>query len=248
MEVSARRDLICALFIAAVIHALAAAMHISAPLPSEVPPPVHNKDLAISIVSTYRETGEITVENPLQRVVESPAELVQPVPVSVKKPVVKPQVPARKPVPEPKETLRRSEERRRAEENAPEVAPERRFEPVAQPLPTASVKNPEPLQEPVPPQEPVVTMPRYRENPPPPYPAKARRRGYRGVTVLSAEILTDGSVGELKVTTSSGYEILDEAALRAVKTWTFHPALKNREPVSGWVDIPVRFELAGDRK
>jgi len=242
MEVSTRRDLICALFIAAVIHALAATMHISVPLPSAVPSPVHNKHLAISIVSTYRKMGEIKVEKPLQRVVEPPAEPVQPVPVSVKKPVVKPQVPARKPVPEPKETIRRNEERRRPEKSASEDVPRRRLEPVAKAPSTAAVKDPEPLE------EPVVTMPRYRENPPPSYPAKARRRGYRGVTILSAEILTDGSVGELTVTTSSGYKILDDAALRAVKAWIFEPAREDGRAVTGRVDIPVRFELTGNRK
>lgn len=229
MEVGARRNLIGAFFIAAAMHAAAAAMHISAPLPSEVPPPAYNKHLAISFVSTYREAVEITTEKPLRNVAAPPAEILK------------------RPPPKPKEAIRRREEKPRQRRNAAENVQEAGIEPVAQPLPTASVRDPEPLHEPVPPQEPVVTMPRYRQNPPPLYPAKARRRGYRGVTVLSAEILEDGSVGELKVTTSSGHEILDDAALRAVKTWTFEPARENGVPVSWWVDIPVRFELARDR-
>jgi len=88
-----------------------------------------------------------------------------------------------------------------------------------------------------------MAKPRYRENVPPPYPVSARLRGYEGVVLISAEILAEGRVGSLKIKSSSGYGILDQSALEAVKVWKFDPAKKMGKPVSAWVNIPVRFAL-----
>lgn len=85
--------------------------------------------------------------------------------------------------------------------------------------------------------------PRYRENTPPPYPLSARLKGYEGITVIAAEILTDGRAGNLKIKSSSGYGILDQSAVAAVKTWKFDPAREMGKPVSTWVEIPIRFIL-----
>jgi protein TonB len=92
-----------------------------------------------------------------------------------------------------------------------------------------------------------MAKPRYRENAPPPYPLPARIRGYEGVVLISAEILTEGRAGNLKIKSSSGYSILDQSALEAVKAWKFDPARKMGKPVSAWVDIPVRYVLKTSR-
>lgn len=257
----ARRDLIGALMVAAVVHAVAAGIRMPAPLEREASP-VLNGRLAISFVSTYRETGEAVAETPPQQAavqrppetVRSLPEPVQPAPVPVKAPVVKPPpVPAEKVVPKPKESIHRrvevSSQARHLRKDLSEV----RLQPAAKHSLTAvsaskPPQEPEPSRISEPAKKPVVTMPSYGDNPPPKYPPRARRRGYRGVTILAAEILADGTVGELRVKTSSGHGILDEAALRAVKTWTFEPARENGIAVRGRVDIPVRFELAGERK
>jgi len=88
-----------------------------------------------------------------------------------------------------------------------------------------------------------LAVPRYRENTPPAYPSIARMRGYEGMVLLTAEIFTDGGVGNLKVKKSSGYEVLDRSAVKAVKTWKFEPGTKSGKPVSMWVDVPVKFIL-----
>jgi TonB family C-terminal domain len=89
----------------------------------------------------------------------------------------------------------------------------------------------------------IIAVPRYNENTPPIYPSVARRRGYEGVVLISAEILVDGSVGELEIKRSSGHNILDRSALKAVKKWKFEPARRMGYPVTMCVDVPVRFVL-----
>ena len=89
----------------------------------------------------------------------------------------------------------------------------------------------------------IFAAPRYGENSLPAYPLLARRRGYAGVVMLSAEILTDGSVGRVEMKKPSGYELLDRSALAAVKGWKFSPGKRLGIPVTMWVDVPVRFEL-----
>ena len=88
-----------------------------------------------------------------------------------------------------------------------------------------------------------TAKPRYQENAPPPYPVSARLRGYEGIVLISAEILSEGRVGNVNIKSSSGYGILDQSALEAVKAWKFNPARKMGKPVSVRVDIPVRFVL-----
>ena len=89
----------------------------------------------------------------------------------------------------------------------------------------------------------ILAVPRYGVNAPPIYPAIARRRGYEGIVMLSAEILIDGMVGKLRIKKSSGYHILDVSALKTVKKWKFEPAKKMGYPVTMWVEVPVKFVL-----
>ena len=57
------------------------------------------------------------------------------------------------------------------------------------------------------------------------------------------EVLSTGEIGTVEVTTSSGYDVLDEEAIRTVKTWHFEPALVNGEPVRSLVEVPFKFRL-----
>ncbi len=86
-------------------------------------------------------------------------------------------------------------------------------------------------------------IPLYRINPAPKYPRIARRRGYKGTVVLDVLVDRNGGVGDLRVFTSSGYKILDRAALASVKGWVFEPGMKGDQKVEMWVRVPVRFQL-----
>lgn len=49
------------------------------------------------------------------------------------------------------------------------------------------------------------------------YPEQARRRNLEGSLVLSVDVLADGSIERVQVLRSSGYDLLDEAAVRIVR-------------------------------
>jgi protein TonB len=85
--------------------------------------------------------------------------------------------------------------------------------------------------------------PEYKKNPPPRYPGIARRRGYQGRTNLKVEVLKSGRVGRIKMVTSSGFDVLDKAALEAVKGWRFIPGTRNGNRTRQWVVVPIRFRL-----
>jgi len=86
-------------------------------------------------------------------------------------------------------------------------------------------------------------VPRYRKNPPPDYPIPSRRRGEEGTTLIDVVVNVDGLPGAVSVQRSSGYPLLDRAALAAVRQWTFEPARVGGVPISSRVVVPVRFSL-----
>ncbi len=75
------------------------------------------------------------------------------------------------------------------------------------------------------------------------YPLTARRMGIQGSVVLNVEVLAEGISGHVNVFESSGYEILDRAALESVKTWHFIPAHRAGLPITKWFKIPIHFSL-----
>lgn len=56
---------------------------------------------------------------------------------------------------------------------------------------------------------------------PPSYPEVARARGEQGAVVVQIEIGRGGRVAGVQLTESSGYALLDDAAVRAVRAWRF---------------------------
>ncbi len=80
-------------------------------------------------------------------------------------------------------------------------------------------------------------------NPVPEYPLVARQNGWQGLVKLKVQVLSDGRVGEVTIVSSSGYEVLNQAALQAVKTWVFEPAKRFGLAVSSELILPVRFAL-----
>lgn len=59
--------------------------------------------------------------------------------------------------------------------------------------------------------------------PGPAYPSDARAAGQTGTVVVSFNVNTAGNVVSLFVYTSSGWPLLDQEAIRTVKTWKFPP-------------------------
>ena len=90
----------------------------------------------------------------------------------------------------------------------------------------------------------VEAKPDYLSNPPPDYPAEARRQGWTGTVLLSVQVGFDGTARDVRLARSSGHDVLDRAARNAVFNWRFDPAKRNGRPVDSWVEVPIRFEFA----
>lgn len=78
----------------------------------------------------------------------------------------------------------------------------------------------------------------------PVYPAEARDAGVSGVVILEVRIAPDGEVEDAVVLRS--IPTLDEAALDAVRQWTFTPTLLNGQPVPVIMTVTVNFTLQKD--
>ena len=72
---------------------------------------------------------------------------------------------------------------------------------------------------------------------------KALRYLEEGKVVISVLINTQGRAEEVRLKKSSGYNRLDDAALRAVKTWGFRAGTRNGVAEAMWFDVPVLFRL-----
>lgn len=80
-------------------------------------------------------------------------------------------------------------------------------------------------------------------NPLPRYPLVARRRGWEGRVVLHVQVSVDGQPLSVLVAQSSRVDILDEAAVAALKNWRFEPARQAGFAVDAAVDVPITFRL-----
>ncbi|ACT49010.1 energy transducer TonB [Methylotenera mobilis] len=83
----------------------------------------------------------------------------------------------------------------------------------------------------------------YLNNPAPTYPMSARRMGEQGKVLLKVLVSEDGKATTVQVDRSSGHSKLDEAAVEAVKKWSFVPAKRSNKPMSAYVLVPINFSL-----
>jgi protein TonB len=89
-----------------------------------------------------------------------------------------------------------------------------------------------------------VSKPSGISQPKPKYPPAARRAGQQGTVTLSFTIGSSGKVISARIAKSSGYILLDNAAISAIRGWRFKPARNALgEPVSYSYTLPVPFRL-----
>lgn len=83
----------------------------------------------------------------------------------------------------------------------------------------------------------------YLKNPPPHYPRRARLRNQQGTVMLGVSVGVDGRPRDILIKRSSGYDVLDMAALSAVRRWKFVPARRGGEHVEASLVIPIEFRI-----
>ena len=99
---------------------------------------------------------------------------------------------------------------------------------------------------PPPPPEPVrvggnIQAPTKVTDVQPRYPPVAQAARVQGVVILEAVIGPDGRVTDVKVLRS--VPLLDEAAIEAVRQWTYTPTLLNGVAVPVIMTVTVNFQL-----
>lgn len=87
--------------------------------------------------------------------------------------------------------------------------------------------------------------PGYDDNPLPSYPLAARRRGLEGTVSLRVSVDVAGHPRSVVVVASSGSDMLDETAQKAVRNWRFTPARRGGVVVAADIIVPIRFQLDG---
>lgn len=132
--------------------------------------------------------------------------------------------------------------------------------PVPAPLSApAAVPAPQPPAPPAQSQDPAPAAPTAPASPAPPstvkandlgtrmisavapaYPMESRRKREQGTVVLSLILDLAGRVSSISVARSSGFDRLDDAALKAVRKWRWAPITRGGQPVmvKGEVEIP----------
>ena len=89
----------------------------------------------------------------------------------------------------------------------------------------------------------VQANPNYFQNPPPAYPELAKQMRQEGLVMLAVDVDSQGVPIKIEIKQSSGFRLLDQAAIKAVRRWKFQPGRIGDLPVESEVTVPVRFRL-----
>ncbi|MBI9073016.1 MAG: energy transducer TonB [Melioribacteraceae bacterium] len=75
------------------------------------------------------------------------------------------------------------------------------------------------------------------------YPDKAKKEGIQGKVIVTAVIDAEGNVIKTSIEKSDN-EVLNDAALKAVKNTKFTPGEKDGKKVKAEVTVPIMFKLS----
>ncbi len=78
------------------------------------------------------------------------------------------------------------------------------------------------------------------------YPVESLNKGEQGTTLINFHILTDGTVDAIKVMASSGFDRLDEAAVKCASGWHYRPAIKDGQLVEATMTAKMKWVLPTD--
>lgn len=93
-------------------------------------------------------------------------------------------------------------------------------------------------------KDPGIVAPAIIKEVHPRYTDEAREKKIQGIVQLEAVVLEDGAVGDVTVTRSLDDTYgLDQAAVAALKQWSFKPGQKDGTPVRVLVTVEMSFTL-----
>jgi protein TonB len=132
----------------------------------------------------------------------------------------------------------------------PMLQPRPRRHPAPETSTTVAASSPTPAPQaeaavPAAPREPpLILHPRFRTPPvPAAYPQRAMELNQQGDVLVRAIVNPKGEPEAVNLWRSSGFPMLDEAALEAIRRWRFLPAEIDGVPVRAIVQVPVVFHL-----
>lgn len=247
--------LLLAVMLAAAVHAALVIIEFSPP-PAYLPAVSLPRSVSVSL-GQRSAVDKPVLETEKVLPLEEPAKVALPIKPESVEPVEKPIMP----LPEKEESLPEAQIQPVQPATVPEaekpVLPVQKEETIAAEIATDNSGS-EAVSEPVKaavaavlPENPGVPLtgtvqeafPRYRLNSPPPYPGMARKRGQQGTVILQVLVNREGGVDDLQVEESSGFGLLDRAAVKAVRKWHFEPGRRGDTKVTMRVRVPVKFTL-----
>jgi protein TonB len=75
------------------------------------------------------------------------------------------------------------------------------------------------------------------------YPDSSKRNNEAGRALVKVCVSSAGKLENAEVSTTSGFPLLDDAAIRYAKAMRFKPATSEGKPVEQCLNLPVKFEL-----
>ena len=244
--VSSRPERWLAVIATLLLHAAVLALFNSVSTPP-VTVPARPQPVSIELVAAAAEPvlqAQPAEPEPIEPDVVTPPPELTPPPVdkpvddnALLPPVPEKKEPEKKPEPTPKKVA--------VKKNPPAPTPKPQAEALSAtapitPAPVAQKAVAQPVDAPL---TPPLANADYLHNPAPSYPDAAISRGYEGTVLLNVQVRADGKVQTIRIHQSSGYPSLDDAARDTVRRWSFVPARRGSQPVSGWVVVPVDFSL-----
>jgi protein TonB len=142
----------------------------------------------------------------------------------------------------------------------PPPKPEEKPQPPPPPKPEMTIPEPKPNPPPPPPVVQPVVIPPPKPKPPTEeyvpvtqpnfamqathvYPPEAARRHQQGTVVLMLYVNGSGTLDKIEIVKSSGFPLLDEAAIREMKLSKFQPAMDGAIPIRSRAQASVTYRL-----
>lgn len=89
----------------------------------------------------------------------------------------------------------------------------------------------------------LLNQPYYKKRGQAKYPLEAKKLRQEGTVVLTLYINALGRLDKIEIKESSGFPLLDEAAIAAERQSRFRPAYLGNRPLASKAEVPYRFQL-----